>query len=165
MPLYKSSTVPDVICSPSIEPSLNSCIKLVDFVVRIRVVIWSGFSFQPIFSRPPKSLSLEQPQKLKIILVKSCLLYTSRRRITCLWFSGSCSISSCIRRISSFSSNSFSGEESVVNRTVSNVSSLSLRLALGERRKSRQRFLTNVMENASGFWISPSSSLLFHNLQ
>ena len=37
--------------------------------------------------------------------------------------------------------------------------------ALGERRKSRQRFLTNVMENASGFWISPSSSLLFHNLQ
>ena len=71
MPLYKSSTVPDVICSPSIEPSLNSCIKLVDFVVRIRVVILSGFSFQPIFSRPPKSLSLEQPQKLKIILVKS----------------------------------------------------------------------------------------------
>ena len=71
MPLYKSSTVPDVTCSPSIEPSLNSCIKLVDFVVRIRVVIWSGFSFQPIFSRSPKSLSLEQPQKLKIILVKS----------------------------------------------------------------------------------------------
>ena len=71
MSLYKSSTVPDVICSPSIEPSLNSCIKLVDFVVRIRVVIWSGFSFQPIFSRPPKSLSLEQLQKLKIILVKS----------------------------------------------------------------------------------------------
>ena len=58
-----------------------------------------------------------------------------------------------------------SGKTAMADSVDGVSSSLSLRLALGERRKSRQRFLTNVMENASGFWISPSSSLLFHNLQ